>query len=337
MRSLVFRPRRAGFLISCSLLIAVSLCVAQEEPPAQIPAPVPSSSAQPPTAAVAAPTAATSSSAPVGRLVLGAGDEGEISVYGVPDLTQKFRVDPSGSISLALVGSVKVAGLTAEEAQAAIEKSFSDGGYLRNPHVVMSVKNYSTQGITVLGEVAHPGTYSAMNVRRLFDAFLAAGGLTQKAGNTVSINRARSGGKVETVELTSDPAKSAENNVVIEPGDTVIVGRAGLVYVLGEVTRPGGFVIDNTEGRMSLMQAVAMASGPTRLANLGKVKILRRTSTGLENKELDIRKVLAAKDPDIPLQAEDIVFVPASKGKMAAERGASSILSMVTQLAVYRF
>jgi len=117
----------------------------------------------------------------------------------------------------------------------------------------------------------------------------------------------------------------------------VIVGRAGVVYVLGEVTRPGGFVIDNAEGRMSLTQAFAMAAGPTRLANLGKVKILRHTATGLENKELDIRKVLAAKDPDVALQPEDIVFIPASRGKMAAERGASSILSMVTQLAIYRF
>ena len=337
MPSLSSRVRWIFPFVSCLLLIAVFPCAAQEEPPAQTPAPVPSSSSQQSTAPVAAAAATTASSGPLGRLLLGAGDEGEISVYGVADLSQKFRVDPSGSISLALIGSVKVGGLTAEEAQAAIEKAYADGGYLRNPHVVMSVKNYSTQGITVLGEVQHPGTYSAMNVRRLFDAFLAAGGLTPKAGNTVSINRARDSGKVETIELTSDPAKSAQNNVTVDPGDTVIVGRAGIVYVLGEVTRPGGFVIDNPEGKLSLMQAFAMASGPTRLANLGKVKILRRTPTGLENKELDIRKVLAAKDPDIPLQAEDIVFIPASRGKMAAERGASSILSMVTQLAVYRF
>ena len=112
---------------------------------------------------------------------------------------------------------------------------------------------------------------------------------------------------------------------------------AQAITMVGEVTRPGGFVIDNAEGRMSMMEAVAMASGPTRLANLSKVKILRRTPTGLENKELDIRKLLSAKGTDVPLQAEDIVFVPASRGKMAAERGASSILSMVTQLAIYHF
>jgi polysaccharide export outer membrane protein len=174
-------------------------------------------------------------------------------------------------------------------------------------------------------------------VRRLFDAFLAAGGLSPRAGNTITITRGKQSGKVDTIRLTSDPEKSAENNVFVEPGDTIIVGRAGIVYVLGEVSRPGGFVIDNPEGRISLMQVFAMAAGPTRMANLGKVKILRRTPTGLENMELDIRKVLAAKGPDVPLQSEDIVFIPASRGKMAAERGASSILSMVTSLALYRF
>lgn len=335
MSILSLRVGRA--LVLGFLFVNLALCRAQEQTPAPSPAPVPGNSGSEVSQPPASPVGATSSSGPAPRLVLGPGDEGDVSVYGVPDLSQKFRVDNAGSISLALVGSIKVAGMTAEEAEAAIEKSYVDGGFLRNPHVTLSVKNYTTQGVTVLGEVAHPGTYSALNIRHLFDAFLAAGGLTQRAGNSVSINRAKEGGKVETVELTNDPAKSAQNNVSVEPGDTVIVSRAGIVYVLGEVARPGGFVIDNSEGRITIMQAVAMAAGPTRVANLGHVKILRRTPTGLENKELDIRKVLAAKGPDIPLQAEDIVFVPASKGKMAAERGASSILTMAAQLAVYRF
>jgi polysaccharide export outer membrane protein len=334
-----FAGRDCVFACGFLALAIVLPCWAQEPTPPQTPAPTSSSAPEHPEqpAATTSATAAAASSGPAARLLLGAGDEGEVSVYGVPDLAQKFRVDPSGMISLPLIGLVKVAGLTAEEAQAAIEKSYSDGGYLRNPHITVSVKNYTTQGITVLGEVVHPGTYSAMNVRRLFDAFLAAGGLTQRAGNAISINRAKENGRVETIELTNDPEKSAKNNVSIDPGDTVIVGRAGIVYVLGEVTRPGGFVIDNPEGRMTLTQAFAMAAGPTHLSNLSKINILRHTPAGLEKQELDIRKVLAAKANDIPLQAEDIVFIPASRGKMAAERGASSILSMVANLAIYRF
>jgi len=257
-----------------------------------------------------------------------------MTFYGVPDLTQKFRVDPAGEVSLALVGRIKIGGLSAREAEALVEKQYADGGFLRSPHVSIVVRDYTTQGVSVLGEVTRPGTYSAMNVRRLFDAFQAAGGLSQRAGSTVTITR---GQKVDTIKLSSDPAESAANNVTVEPGDSIIVSRAGIVYVLGEVTRPSGFVMEGADGRMTLMQVVAMAAGPTRMANLAHAKILRRTPTGLENMELDIRKVLAAKGPDLPLQAEDIVFIPASRGKMAAERGASSILSMVAQLAVYRF
>ena len=318
---------RAVCFASIGLVLALPLC-AQESAPSQ-----PQAAAAP----AAASTSPTNYAKPAARLVLGPGDEGEMTVYGVPDLTQKFRIDASGEVSLALVGRVKIGGLTAQEAEALIEKRYDEGQFLRSPHVNLAVKDYTTQGITVLGEVAHPGTYSAMNVRRLFDAFQAAGGLSQRAGNTVTITRGNQDQKVDTLKLTSDPAESAANNVAVEPGDTVVVSRAGIVYVLGEVTKPGGFVMEGADARMTLMQVMAMASGPTRMANLSKARIVRRSPTGLENMELDIRKLLEAKSPDVPLQAEDIVFIPPSRGKMAAERGASSILSMITQLAIYRF
>lgn len=310
-------------------LLAFSLSASAQES-------TPSAPAAPAPQAPASAAAAASTSAPTQSLVLGPGDEGDISVYGVPDLTQRFRVNSGGEISLALIGTVQVAGLTADQVQEAVEKRYTDGGFLKNPHVTVTVKDYTTQGITVLGEVMRPGTYSALNVRRLFDAFLAAGGLSPRAGNTVTVTHGTDN-KVHTYSLTSDPVQSVANNVAVQPGDTIIVSRAGIVYVLGEVTRPGGFVIDNPQGKMTLMQAMAMASGPTRMAALGKARILRRTEAGLENKELDLKKVMTAKSADIPLQADDIIFVPPSRGKLAAERGAGSILSMVTQLAIYHF
>ncbi len=314
---------------ACVAVLLSVTSLAQEAAPSQQ-----QPSAAPSTATPAETSTPSTTSKSVARLVLGPGDEGEITVYGVPDLSQKFRIDGSGDISLALIGRVKIGGLSAQEAEALIEKRYDEGQFLRNPHVNLTVKDYTTQGVTVLGEVTHPGTYSAMNVRRLFDAFQAAGGLTQRAGSTVTITR---GAKVDTVKLSNDPADSAANNLTVEPGDTIVVSRAGIVYVLGEVTKPGGFVMEPGDARMTLMQVVAMASGPTRMAKLSKARIVRRTPTGLENMPLDVGKVLEAKSPDVPLQAEDIVFIPASKGKLAAEHGASSILSMVTQLAIYRF
>jgi polysaccharide export outer membrane protein len=229
-----------------------------------------------------------------------------------------------------------IAGMTAEEAQAAIEKKLVDGGFVNNPHVTVSVKEYTSEGITVLGEVARPGTYSALSSRRLYDAFMAAGGLTPRAGTTVAISHRNSGEAAQTVTLSNQPAKSAESNLELKPGDTVVVSRAGVVYVVGEVGRPGEFVIENPE-LMTVMRVIAMAAGPTRMANLSHAKMLRRSPDGLHNTEVNLKNIIEAKAPDVPLQAEDILFIPPSKSKAAAERGANSVLSMITSLALYRF
>jgi polysaccharide export outer membrane protein len=173
-------------------------------------------------------------------------------------------------------------------------------------------------------------------VHRLYDAFSAAGGFSQRAGSTIAISHRNQTGEPQVVKLSNDAVQSAKNNIELQPGDTVVVSRAGIVYVVGEVVRPGGFVIDNPAG-MTASQVLAMASGPTRTASLNKVQLIRKSPTGLENKVVDLKKVLSAKADDIPLQSDDIIYVPASRGKMALEHGASSALSMITSLAIYHF
>jgi polysaccharide export outer membrane protein len=289
-----------------------------------------------PTAPEQAPANASSSSSGAPRLRIGPGDEADVTVYGLPELSQHIRVSSAGEISYPLIGTLKVAGLSSEEAQALIEKKLVDGNFLKNPHVTFYVKDYTSDGVTVLGEVAKPGTYSILTARRVFDSFLAAGGLTVRAGNTVTIAHKDNARQPQVLALTSDPAQSVQNNVELQPGDTVVVSRAGIVYVVGEVTRPGGFVMEN-RSIMSLTQVVAMAAGPTRLASLSHVRLLRRTPEGLKTSEIDYKKIILTKTPDIPLMAEDIVFVPPSRGKMAAGQGASSMLQMITSLAIYRF
>jgi polysaccharide export outer membrane protein len=125
-------------------------------------------------------------------------------------------------------------------------------------------------------------------------------------------------------------------NLEIQPGDTINVSRAGTVYVLGEVNRPGAFVMESTQ-TPSLLQMLAAAAGPTRTASLGHTRIIRRTPHGLESKDVDLKKIMEAKASDLEVQAEDIVFVPSSRAKGALERGSGSILSMLTNLAIYRF
>lgn len=320
--------RSAAVGLCAALLLLASSVVAQDTPPT--PAPVPA-----PAAPAPGPITSSGSNAPLPALLIGPGDQGQITVYGVPDLSQSFQVSSTGDISVPLIGNVHIAGMTSDDAQKVLEKKFSDGGFLVNPHVTVAIKDYTNQGVSVLGEVNRPGTYSIMSSRRLFDAFQSAGGLTQRAGQKITITHRDTKIAASTVEISDDPVKAADSNVELQPGDTVVVPRAGIVYVLGDVVRPGGFVIEQNS-TISLMQALAMAAGPTNTAG-SKARMLRRTPKGLETHEIDLKKIMQTKAPDVTLQADDIVFVPSSKGKLAASRSSSSILSMLTTLAVYRF
>jgi len=275
-----------------------------------------------------------SSSTPVDMLI-GPGDEGEMKVYGIPELSTHFRVESSGDTFLPLIGKFHMAGLSADAAQAQIDEKYESGGFLRNPHVNIIIKEYMTQGISVLGEVARPGIYSAVNTRRLYDLFLIAGGLTARAGKTVTITHSKEPDKPVEIILESGLAAN-QANVEIQPGDTITVSRAGLVYVIGEVTRPGEFVMETTQ-TPSLLQILAAAAGPTRTADLSHARVIRRTPKGLESKDVDLKKIMQAKAGDLEVQAGDIVFVPSSRTKGLMPGGAGGIVSMLANLAIYRF
>ena len=270
------------------------------------------------------------------RLTLNPGDEADVSVYGIPDMAQHVRVSESGAISLPLVGVVQVAGLTADQAAASIQQKLAAGGFVRDPHVSVYVKEFNSQRVAISGEVVRPGLYPVLNSPRLYDLFLAAGGLTNRAGSAVTITHASDPQKAMVVTLSSDPAKSAGANLKLEAGDSVVVSKAGIVYVMGEVNRPGGFVIEDNQP-ISLLRAIAMAAGPTRMASLGHARIIRRTPNGIDSRDVDLKKVLQAKSQDQALSAEDILFIPSSRSKAAIAVATGSAVSVATQLAIYRF
>src|SRR5438270_622116 len=238
-------------------------------------------------------------------LVLGPGDEVEIAVYGAPDLSGRTRVSSDGNISMPLVGYVRVGGLTSSEAEAAIESQLRQSNVLNDPHVSVFVKEYSSSGVSVVGEVVKPGSYSILGPHRLFDVLQAAGGLTEKAMNRAVISH-RGNDKPITVELSKDPAEMAQNNVEIQPGDTVVVPGAPIVYVLGEVNKPGGYVL-GSGGGVTVLRVVAAAGGPTRAASVGGTKMLRRTPNGLQEVPVPLKKILGAKAPDVALEPDDII------------------------------
>jgi polysaccharide export outer membrane protein len=267
-------------------------------------------------------------------LVLGPGDEVEVTVYGAPDLSVHTRVSADGNISIPLIDYVRIVGLTSSEAEGAIENKLRQNNILNDPQVSVFVKEYTSSGISVVGEVAKPGSYSTLGPHRLFDVLQAAGGLTDKAANQAVITH-RGSENPSTFELSRDPTKMAQSNVEIQPGDTLVVPAAPIVYVLGEVSKPGGYVLGSGAGAgVTVLRVVAAAGGPTRNARIGGTKMLRRTPNGLQELPVPLKDVMHAKKPDIPLEADDIIFVPSSRLKGAFNSGA--LLTALGTVALYR-
>jgi polysaccharide biosynthesis/export protein len=280
-------------------------------------------------------TAADNSVNSTGDLRFGVGDLLEISVYGVPELSTKARIGNSGDVYLPLIDYVHVEGLTPEQAQGVIEKRLADGGFVNNPHVQIFVAENASQSVTMLGEVAHPGPYTVIGQRRLYDVISAAGGLTDKAGRTVTIAHRSSPNRPVTIHLAEGLAQTAESNVPVAAGDTIVVQRAGIVYAVGDVNRPSGFLIDNAD--LTVLKLIALAGGTTRTAKLNSAKILRKTPDGIKQMPIQLKKILQAKVPDVPMQSDDILFVPGSAAKAAAYRGTESILQAATAMSVIAY
>ena len=117
---------------------------------------------------------------------LGIGDLVEVSVYNVPELATKTRVGSGGDINLPLVDYIHVAGLTIDEAEVAIVKQLGHGGFVKNPHVQLFVQEYTSEGASLLGEVARPGVYPVLGEQTLFNLISAAGGLSERAGKSIT-------------------------------------------------------------------------------------------------------------------------------------------------------
>jgi polysaccharide export outer membrane protein len=265
-------------------------------------------------------------------LKLGPGDLLEVGVYNVPELNTKARIGNSGDVYLPLIDYVHVGGLTVEEAQTLIEKRLESGGFVRSPHVTIFLDESPSQGVTLLGEVAKPGIYPVVGDRRLFDLLSAAGGFTASAGRKVSIIRQHSQSAPITVSLPRNLADDLQDDIEILPGDTITVPRAPIIYVVGDVGRPAGLLVDN--GSLTVLQALALAGGTNHTAKLSGVRIIRKGPGGMTETRVPLKRMLEAKAPDVNLQADDILFVPLSGVRVAAAQAASAAISAGTGLAV---
>jgi polysaccharide export outer membrane protein len=250
-----------------------------------------------------------------------------------------------------LAGRLQAAGLTVDQLEAALAARLKQ--YLQAPVVTVSVSEFHSQPVSILGAVGTPGVHQLRGRKTLFEVISEAGGLKNEAGNTIKITRRKEFGPIPLPGAALDAsgqffvgevgvksvmeARNPQENIQVEPNDVISVPRADLIYVIGAVKRAGGFVLTERD-HISVLQALSMAEGLERAASAGKARILRASDGASERKEIpvDVNKILTGKASDVPMLANDILFIPNSAAKSATLRGLESALQMATGIAIYR-
>jgi polysaccharide export outer membrane protein len=248
-------------------------------------------------------------------LKLGPGFLVSVSILSDSDFDGPYRVDQQGDIALPVLGSVHVAGETVSDARAQIVAKLVSGQILKDPQVTLNVLEYTVPEVTISGEVASPGKYPLLAPHRLSEALALAGGTTLLAAGDVDVTRAGHPGSTIVAHYARGGDTLRNDDVLVYPGDSIQVRRAGVVYVLGAVTRPGGYVMQEN-GSLNLLQAISLANGTIFTASLRTFYILRRNPDGSEvNIDLPYKEIVAGKAADVQLRASDILYVPTSGPK----------------------
>ena len=277
----------------------------------------------------------------------------DVYVVDVAELSRTYRVSPMGQVNLPLLSRpLNAANLTLTQFADLITQNLKTAGLVADPRVTVSVKESRTHSVAITGAVKKPQIYFVFGRTTLLDVLSQAEGLADDASSSAYVIRgeigqsvlktqgAAGGSEVTTVDLekllhSGDPSL----NIDIYPGDRVTIAPAGIVYVVGAVNKPGGFPLTANRKRLTVMQAVALAEDMKSTATPNKSMIVRRDPQnpgGREEIPVKLKDVLAGKAADIPLQVEDILFVPDSTWKKAAFRGVEAAIQTATGVAIYR-
>jgi polysaccharide export outer membrane protein len=277
------------------------------------------------------------------------GDEDLLTIrlYGSIDYTPVVRVGLDGTIQLPLVGSVLVEGLTLHQAQDLIAQKLISAGMYRDPQVSVQITESPNLIATVVGELH--GVVPIIGERRLYDVLAAVGGggglsaaattvvvggggLPATASHIITINRPGLAEPI-TIDLGTDPARSALADIPIFPRDTIIVPRVGVVYVLGAFKLQGAIPLQQNSP-ITLMKVAALAGGPGFEGKYNDLRIIRSAGLSRQVVRVDIKKVINGHDPDPVLQAEDIVFLPSDSMKAAIKSGGISTLLGIASILI---
>lgn len=309
--------------------------------------------------------------------VIGAGDVLAIEVFDVKELSRDVRVSQTGSIGIPLVPvRLQIAGLTETQAEQKISEVLEANGLVSHPQVSVNVKERRSKPITVVGAVAHPMVYQAEGPVTLLEVLAQAGGIASDAGDTVIVTRpVQSAFQEEAAPDGAEPPEigpeaailpksgsqppsaapahptnaitinlnelvesgEATNNIPLQAGDIITVPHAGIVYVLGAVSKPGGFVLANDRGQMSALKILALAGGLNRTAKSDHAVVIRKDNQGKQHEvALDLKKVQNRQAEDILLQPSDILYVPSSGAKQAMVRALEFGVALGSGVALYR-
>lgn len=269
------------------------------------------------------------------QTALGAGDFVDVSEFHTPEFHTVARISQAGTITLPMIDEVKIEGMDELAAAHAIEAELAATGMLLHPQVSVLVLSYAGQDVSVLGEVTRPGVYPYTVHHRLLDLISAASGTTSNAGRLVNIYH-RDDAKTPhpTVLDPGGTDAGGSHNPELRPGDTVEISRAGLVYVVGDVVRPGGFAVDPSQG-LTIVQALALAWGPSENALTRKALLIREQNGSRVMITLNLKRMLQGRDPDQAIRDRDILYVPDSMARNLANRAMESAIQSTIGISIY--
>lgn len=285
--------------------------------------------------------------------VLGADDLLSVRILQAPDLADKpVRIDLNGFISLPFLGNIKAAGLTLEQLRDELQSRYA--AIIRQPQVTVSVEEYRSQPVSVIGAVNTPGVHQIRGKKSVVEALSLAGGLRQDAGSTINITRSMQWGLIPLPSAEVDRSgqysvasidvkqlmdgHSPQVNIAVLPDDVISVSKAEMVYVIGEVPRTGGYVL-NERRSMSLLEALTLAGGINHgTASPEASRILRLADNTDQRVEIpvDLKRVMKGGGKDVQLMPGDILFIPGSNAKRASIRAIEAMIQVGTGIAIWR-
>lgn len=276
---------------------------------------------------IAGAFAAAAVAQPAADYVIGPPDVLTIQVFDQQDLGGKYTVEADGSFSFPLIGRVKAGGMTLRGFETELKRQLADG-YFKNPSVSVSVEQYRSQRVFVMGEVRQPGPVALTGGMTLIEALARAGSTLPTASGEVSIVRAESGraglsgppsglsgppqgtpqeplqpdqeggSEIFRASIRDLESGTLSQNLQLRDGDTIFVPRAESVYVFGHVKNPGAYGVQKNT---TVLQALSLAGGLTENAAMNRIQIIR-----IENGQ---KRELKVKVTD-KVRAEDTIIVP---------------------------